>query len=165
MNRMVLFRYVYVLALTLWLGGMVTLGAIAAPATFAVLQARSPAEGRVLAGAVFGDTLARFNFLTYGCGVAMLLALGIMAVLGFRPVNLAARMTIIATMLVISLYSGVRVTGQIERLQAEIGAPVSTLPEGDPRRAQFGRLHGLSTVLMLLNVGGGLVLLSWEALE
>jgi uncharacterized membrane protein len=32
-------RYIYVLALVVWLGGIVVLGAIAAPTTFQVLQA------------------------------------------------------------------------------------------------------------------------------
>jgi uncharacterized membrane protein len=162
---MVLLRYGYILALTLWLGGMVTLGAISAPATFAVLQAESPTQGRAQAGAVFGETLKRFQWITYGCGIVMLVFLGTIAILGPRPPNFAVRMTIVAAMLGISLYSGVWVTGEIERLQTEIGAPVSSLPDGDPRRGRFGRLHGLSTVLMMLNVGGCLVLLSWEALE
>ena len=52
---MLALRYVYVLALVVWLGGMVVLGAIVAPATFQVLQASAPATGRALAGAVFGD--------------------------------------------------------------------------------------------------------------
>src|SRR5262245_56119175 len=47
-------RYVYILALATWLGGMVVLGAVVAPATFQVLQASAPAGGRLLGGAVFG---------------------------------------------------------------------------------------------------------------
>ncbi len=162
---MMLLRYVYVLTLSVWLGGMVTLGAIAAPATFALLQARAPVEGRALAGAAFGEMLRRFHYLTYGCGAAMLLALVAMAVIGPRPLSLSIRSGIVAAMLIISLYSGIWVSGQIERLQASMAAPVSSLAEDDPRRVQFGRLHGLSTVLMMINIGGCLVLLGWEAIE
>jgi len=162
---MIVLRYAYVLALTTWLGGMVVLGAIAAPATFAVLQASSPAEGRILAGAVFGDMLQRFHPVTYGCGVVMLGALVLMAVLGPRPPAFAVRAALVATMLAVSLYSGLWVSGEIASLQASIGAPVSSLPADDPRRTRFGRLHGLSTVLMMLNVAGGLALLGWEAIE
>ena len=43
-------RYVYVLALVVWLGGMVALGAVVAPTIFQVLQAGDPANGRALAG-------------------------------------------------------------------------------------------------------------------
>ena len=41
-------RYLYVLALVVWLGGMVVLGAVVAPTTFQVLQASAPANGRAL---------------------------------------------------------------------------------------------------------------------
>ena len=32
------------------------------------------------------------------------------------------------------------------------------LQEDDPRRSQFGALHGLSTILMGISIAGGLVL-------
>ena len=48
MRVMLALRYLYVLALVVWLGGMVVLGAIIAPATFQVLQARAPEIGRAL---------------------------------------------------------------------------------------------------------------------
>ena len=162
---MVFLRYVYISGLTLWLGGMITLGAVAAPVAFAVLQSQQPTGGRALAGAVFGEMLRRFNYVTYGCGAAMLIALAGMALLGPRPLSFAIRSGIVAAMLIVSLYSGIWVTGQIERLQASIDTPVSSLANDDPRRARFGRLHGLSTVLMMINVGGCLVLLGWEAME
>lgn len=158
-------RYVYLLALTTWLGGMIVLGAIAAPATFAVLQSSSPADGRMLAGAVFGDMLQRFHPVMYGCGAAMLAALVLMTALGQRPHAFAVRAAIVAGMLAVSLFSGIWVSGEIATLQTSIGAPASTLSADDPRRARFGQLHGLSTVLMLLDVGGALVLLGWEAME
>src|SRR5687768_17124390 len=60
---MLALRYVYVLALVVWLGGMVLLGAVVAPATFQVLQSIEPIAGRALAGEVFGVTLARFHYV------------------------------------------------------------------------------------------------------
>lgn len=162
---MLALRYLQILALAVWLGGIVALGAVAAPATFQVLQARDPAQGRTLAGAVFGDILRRFHPITYGCAGIVLLALFLRAVLGPRPIAFGIRAAIVVVMLAVSLYSGIWLTQQIERLQAEIGGPVNALPEGDPRRAQFGRLHGLSTVLMTINLAGVLALLYWEAKE
>ena len=52
-HRMFALRYAYVLALVVWLGGIVALGAIVAPTTFGVLQGLRPDVGRELAGAVF----------------------------------------------------------------------------------------------------------------
>jgi uncharacterized membrane protein len=162
---MLVARYLYVLSLVVWLGGMVALGMIAAPATFGVLEAREGAGGRATAGAVFGETLRRFHLMSYVAGALMLAGLTVIALMGPRPRAFGLRMGIVAGMLALSLYSGVVLSGRIQRLQAEVGAPMGSLPENDPRRAQFGRLHGLATVLMLINVAGGLVLLYWEASE
>ena len=50
---MLALRYVYVLALVIWLGGMVILGALVAPTTFQVLPSIEPSSGRALAGELF----------------------------------------------------------------------------------------------------------------
>jgi hypothetical protein len=162
---MLVARYLYVLALVVWLGGMVALGMVAAPATFQVLEARDATDGRATAGAVFGETLRRFYLLTYAAGTVMLAALVIIAVMGPRPRAFGIRAGVIAAMLAVSVYSGVVLSGRIERLQQEAGVPIRSLAADDARRAQFGRLHGLATLLMMLNVAGGLVLLYWEASE
>jgi hypothetical protein len=46
-----------------------------------------------------------------------------------------------------------------------MGAAPSSLPEGDPRRAEFGRLHGLATGLELVPLLAGLALVFWEIKE
>src|SRR5919106_12529 len=162
-ERMLVLRYAYLLALVVWLGGMVILGAIVAPTLFQVLPMREPETGRLLAGAVLG----RFHYVAYACGAVLLITLIVMAVLGPRPAQFAVRTALAAIMLGIAIYSGVVVLGSVERLQREIGLTVapSSLPEGDARRARFDQLHMLSTRLMFVNVVGALVLLYWEARE
>jgi hypothetical protein len=162
---MVAIRYVYALALGIWLGGMVVLGAVVAPATFQVLQARASESGREMAGAVFATVLARFHYVAYAAGGLLLATLLIMAVVGPRPRGFAFRLLIAAAMLSTALYSGVVVLGRVDRLQREIGGLPSRLQADDPRRIEFDRLHLLSTRLMLLNLAGTLVLLYWEARE
>jgi uncharacterized membrane protein len=158
----IVLRYVYALALAIWLGGAAVIGAIVAPAAFAVLEAREGAAGRVAAGAVVGAVLRSFHLVAYGAGSAMLLCLGAMALVGPRPRPFAARLLLVSGMLGAALLSGVFVTGRIEQLQREIRGPVSQLEPGDARRAAFGRYHAASTLLMGLNVAGALVLLYWE---
>ena len=158
-------RYVYVLSLAVWLGGMLILGAIVAPTIFEVLQAHAPAAGRELAGDAFGVMLARFHYVAYGAGVLLLLMLGAMRVLGPRPAHGGIRAAIVVIMLGIALYSGMVVLQQINAVQAEAGGLPSRLPEGDARRVRFDALHLLSTRLMMLNIAGALVLLYWEARE
>ena len=160
---MLALRYVYVLALIVWLGGMVVLGAIVAPATFQVLQASAPDIGRALAGELFGQILARFHYVAYACGAVLLVSMLAMAVLGPRPRTFAFRLSIITVMLLVALYSGFIVLREIDAIQLEVGQLPSLLPSGDARRLRFDALHQLATRLMMVNIIAGLVLLYWEA--
>jgi uncharacterized membrane protein len=162
---MLALRYVYVLALVTWLGGMIVLGALVAPTTFQILQATEPATGRELAGEVFGAIIAKFHYIAYGAGVVLLISLSAMAVLGPRPKQYAVRSALIAAMLGISLYSGLIVLSTIDAIQVEAGGPVSRLPADDARRIRFDQLHLLSTRLMMLNMAGAMILLYWETRE
>ena len=162
---MLALRYVYVLALAVWLGGMVVLGAVVAPTTFQVLQAIEPSTGRLLGGAVFGAILSRFHYVAYGTGALALLALAAMALLGPRPVAFAVRSAIVALMLVVALYSGLVVLREVNSIQRAVGGLPSSLPAGDERRVRFDQLHQLSTRLMVINIVGALMLLYWEAKE
>jgi uncharacterized membrane protein len=159
---MLALRYAGLLALVLWVGGLLVLGAIGAPSIFDVLALRQVADDRVLAGAIFGETLRRFHLLSYACGAVLLVTIVIRAVLGPRPRRFAIRAAIAFLMLAASAYSGVIVSAEIAEAQTAIGAVPSSLPETDPRRAQFGRLHATSTGLELVPVLGGLMLLFWE---
>ena len=164
-DRVLALRYIYVLALAIWLGGMIVLGAVVAPATFHVLQAAEPTHGRLLGGAVLGAVLSRFHYVAYGAGTLTFLALAAMALLGPRPRDFAVRAFIIAMMLVIALYSGLAVVREINTIQQEAGGLPASLPAADTRRARFDELHQRSTHLMMLNIVGALVLLYWEARE
>ena len=159
---MLALRYAGLLALTLWVGGLVVLGAIGAPAIFDVLAARHVASDRVIAGTIFGEILRRFHLLTYGCGVVLLGTLLVRGVMGPRPSLFAVRLAIAFVMLMATAYSGLIVSAQIARTQAEIGAAPSSLAEGDPRRVAFGRLHAMSTGLAVVPILGGLFLLFRE---
>ena len=161
--RMLALRYVYVLTLVIWLGGMVILGALVAPTTFQVLQSIEPSTGRALAGEVFGVTIARFHYVSYAAGGLLLVTLAAMALLGPRPAGYAVRSALIACMLALTLYSGFVVLNRIDAIQQDVGGLASSLPAGDARRLQFDELHLLSTRLMMLNMAGALVLLFWEA--
>ena len=162
---MLALRLVYVLALAVWLGGMAILGAVVAPTIFQTLQTADPEGGRALAGLAFGAMLARFHYVAYGCGALLFVTLIAMALLGPRPRHFAIRCAIVTGMLLVSVYSGLMVLGEIDAIQTEVGTLPSRLPEGDPRRIRFDELHVLSTRLMMVDLLGALVLLYWEARE
>lgn len=159
---MLALRYAALVALAVWAGGLVALAGVAAPSIFDVLAARQVPDARVLAGAIVGETLGRFHVISYVCGAVLVCSLTARAILGPRPRRFAVRMAITATMLGASLYSGLVVSRQIERLRRDIGVSPSSLPAADPRRAEFGRLHGISTTLQLVPVLGALLLLAGE---
>jgi hypothetical protein len=156
-------RYAYLVALVVWLGGLLALGGIAAPAIFTALTTAHGMAGREMAGLAFGSVLRRFHLVAYACAGVMIVTFSMMAVLGPRPVRFALRVAIILGMLAATLYSGLVVSGRVERLRTEIGGAVAALPDTDPRRTTFGRLHGLSTALLFATALGGLTLLFWEA--
>ena len=83
---MVALRYVYVLALSIWFGGLVTIGAIAAPVSVAALR--------------------RFYITSYIAGALVLITLFAMALLGPRPSGFFARFSVAAAMLAVTLYAG-----------------------------------------------------------
>jgi uncharacterized membrane protein len=158
---MLALRFAAVLALVLWIGGLIAVGALAAPAAFEILGARG-AEGRALAGSVVGETLRRFHVVAYVCAAVVLLSLAVRGVLGPRPTRFSLRVAALLVMTVAAVYSGVVIGPQIARTQGAIGAAPSTLDPADPRRAEFGRLHAMSTSVQLVPLLGGLALLFLE---
>ena len=161
---MLALRFAALVAIAVWIGGLLALGAIAAPAIFEVVAALGIADARIVSGAIFGETLRRFHLVAFGCGAAVLLTLIARAVLGPRPRRFGLRLGLAAVMFAAALYAGLVLQTRITALQQEIGANVSasSLPEGDPRRVEFGRLHGRSAMVQFVPIVGGLLLLFWE---
>jgi hypothetical protein len=162
---MVALRYAALLALAVWVGGLAVLGGVAAPSIFDVVAARQVADGRLLAGAIFGEALRRFHLLSYACGGLFIVTFIARAVLGPRPRRFGVRLAIATLMLAATVFSGVVVSGRIERTRADIGVAPSSLAEQDPRRVAFGRLHALSTALQTVPLLGGLALLFLDIRE
>ena len=117
---MFVLRYLYILALGVWLGGMGVAGLIAAPAIFEVLEGWNAVDGRVLAGQVFGRILFKLHLVLYAAAAVMLVTLTIRRLLGPRPVAYGIRASIIATMLALAVASGFGISPRVEAMQKEI---------------------------------------------
>jgi hypothetical protein len=63
------------------------------------------------------------------------------------------------------MYIGFYLLPGVDAIQAAVQGPMSALPETDPRRVEFDRLHGLSNILFSLTALGGLALCFWESRE
>lgn len=162
---MLALRYVYVLALVAWLGGLLSAGTLVAPAVFSVLQAQDPVGGRATAGLVFGNVLARLHLVGYAAGGIMIVLLTILRLLGPRPDAYGIRVGIITTMLLLTTYADVGVLRRATAVQREAGGSITALAPADARRITFDGLHRQSTWLMGLIVAGGLALAAWETRE
>jgi hypothetical protein len=162
---MFLLRYLYVVALVLWVGGLIVAGALVAPSVFGVLQAWQASEGRMLAGQVFGEVLLRLTWLSYAMGGIMFITLTLHRLLGARPVKYGIRVGIMSVMLTMMMVTGFYLIPGVNAIQADVKGPVAELPDADPRRLEFNRLHGLSNVLFAITAIGGLALCWWEARE
>jgi hypothetical protein len=162
---MAFFRFVGLLALSLWMGGLATLGALTAPVLFDVLGARDPASGRELAGVVFGSLFEHFQRASWIAGAILLLSLGGRAALGPRPRHFGIRTWIAAVMLAASVTSVLYVTPRVERLRASASGSIASLPDDDPVRLDFGRWHAVSTGLMAFTLAAGVGLLWMEATD
>ena len=160
---MVLLRYLYVVALVLWVGGLVSAGALVAPSVFGVLQTWNASEGRMLAGQVFGEVLMRLTWLSYAMSAIMFVTLTLHRLLGARPLKYGLRVGIMTTILLLMMAIGFHVLPRVNAIQAQVTGPVSQLAAADPLRIEFERLHGLSNILFSIAALGGLALCWWEA--
>lgn len=87
-ERVVALRYVYVLALSIWFGGIVMVGAIVSP--------------------VSDEALRHFFLTAYVSGALVLTTLFGMALLGPRPSGFFARFAVASGMFAVTLYAGLR---------------------------------------------------------
>lgn len=154
--RMPTLRVVSLALIALWIGGLAVLGMVAAPAIFRVLEANDPIAGRTLAGLVFGDIFANFQRVAWGLGGGLLALLGIRTALGPRPRRLAVQLWLVIGMLAASAVTGLWLSPRIEALRSEHTTTMAALPASDPRKVEFGRLHGVSNGLMALTLMAGL---------
>jgi hypothetical protein len=162
---MVVLRVASLVVLSLWTGGLAVLGFVAAPAIFNVLGNQAPAGGRELAGLVFGAVFTRFQSWVWVLGGLLILLLFARALLGPRPRHLGWRLWTVAGMLAISLYTAFGLSPHIDRIRRDTSGSISSLPDTDPVKQEFGRLHGLSNILMLVTLAGGIGLLAIETTD
>jgi hypothetical protein len=121
--------------LAAWLGASLLVAAVVAPAAFAVLPTRT------LAGALVGRVLPAIFWSGMALGVVVALLGGR---IGLGKFGVASSIVLAAA----SAMAQIVVTPRIEELRVSIGGAVDALDVTDPRRMAFGRLHGISVLLM-----------------
>jgi len=132
-----------------WIGAALLMAAAVAPAAFAVLPTRA------LAGALVGRVLPP----VFASGIVVGVIAAALAWGGGPLARARTALPLVAAgaCLVAQFVIGPRIT----KLRAEIGPSIEALAQTDPRRVEFGRLHGISVAWMgagMLAAGAALVL-------
>lgn len=125
------------LVAAVWFGGALFLIAVAAPAAFGTSPNASAAAN------VVGAMLTRWHYIG-------LIAPLILLALEWRR----ARTPAIAILLAAILFAAVQalVDTRIRSIRSSSVVPISALRRDDPVRRRFGVLHGVSSILLLLQV-------------
>jgi hypothetical protein len=143
------------LALIVWIGGIIFFAFVEAPTLFTVLPTTR------LAGDVVSPSLTKLHWMGLISGVVFVISSLLYNQLKHaRPKPFAASHVLIVLMLALTAISQFRVTPRMRDLRAELQA-VDKLP-GNDSRAEFDRLHAWSTRLEggVLLLGLGLVILT-----
>jgi Domain of unknown function (DUF4149) len=139
-------RVLVIALLAAWLGAALIVGAVVAPAAFAVLPTRT------LAGALVGRVLPPL----FWSGAAVGVVAAVMARRSQRTPALVAALVITGA----SLAAQIVVAPRIEAVRVSAGGPIDALARDDARRVAFGRLHGVSVALLgLAGVAASVTLL------
>lgn len=130
-------RFLVLLSLVVWLGGLIFLAFVEAPTVFTpgLLPTRH------MAGSVVGRSLDALHYMAIVSGIVFLIASMIysrMTVGNARP--LAARHLLIVLMLLLTVISQFAISPKMHAIRNEVGV-IDNVPLDSPLRAEFNRLH------------------------
>ena len=134
-------RYLMLLSLIVWLGGLIFFSFVVAPTAFTVLPTRH------LAGSVVSRSLNALHWMGLISGLVFLIT----SLLNFRYTigsahPFAARHLLVVIMLVLTCVSQFGISPRMASLRASVGE-IDNVPLNDPARVQFNDLHHWSTRL------------------
>jgi uncharacterized membrane protein len=134
-------RYLMLLSLIIWIGGLIFFAFVLAPTAFQVLPTTH------LAGNLVGRALNKLHYIAIVCAIVFLLSSLIYNWLAEGEMHiLAARHVLVALMLGLTCWSQFWIIPRMDALRAQIGDFGAVAPN-DPLRLSFDSLHAWSTWL------------------
>jgi len=132
-------RYLMLLSLVIWVGGLIFFSFVLAPTVFAVLPTRQ------LAGSVVSRSLGIMHWTALTCGVVF----AVTSMIDSRIVNgvaepFALRNLFIYAMIILTLVGMFGIAPRMLALREQMN-PIDAVPHDDARRVEFNRLHHWST--------------------
>jgi uncharacterized membrane protein len=134
-------RFIMLLSLVVWIGGIIFFAFVVAPTVFSVLPTRH------LAGQVVNRSLTALHWMGIVCGIVYLITSMIYSRLNMGYLQqFAPRHALVMIMLALTLISMFVVASKMEVLRADMGI-IDNVAQNDPRRVEFNELHRWSTRL------------------
>jgi uncharacterized membrane protein len=132
-------RFLMLLSLVAWIGGLIFFAFVLAPTAFSVLPTTH------LAGNMVGRSLSKLHWIAIVSGIVYLIS----SLLYSRFTDgtaqvFAARHILLCLMLALTLASQFGIIPRMDTLRASLGE-VSAMPIDNPERIQFDALHVWST--------------------
>ncbi|MGA2858286.1 MAG: DUF4149 domain-containing protein [Candidatus Sulfotelmatobacter sp.] len=132
-------RFLMLLSLVVWIGGLIFFAFVLAPTAFQVLPDTH------LAGNMVGRSLSKLHWIAIVSGIVFLLSSLLHSRLTDGTAHVfAMRHVLICLMLALTLFSQFWIMPRMLRLRAQVG-DFSTVTLDNPARVQFDALHVWST--------------------
>ena len=129
------FRFLMLLSLVVWIGGIIFFAFVVAPSLFMIVPSQH------VAGLVVARSLTSLHWIGMVAALVFLIC-GMIASRGM------GKIVLVGIMLLLTLILQFGIVRRMEQLRATVpNADVSVLARNDPTRAQFDRLHNYSTKL------------------
>ncbi len=136
---MAFLRYLNLLSLVVWIGGLIFFAFVLAPTVFSVLPTHQ------LAGNVVNRSLSILHWIGLSCGVVFAVTSMLDAYLmdgAAQP--FAVRNLLVFLMIALTLVGMFMIQSRMAVLRQEMGV-IDDVPQDDARRVEFNRLHVWST--------------------
>jgi len=156
MAAMAFLRFLMLLALIVWIGGIIFFSFVEAPTLFMVLPTTR------MAGDVVSASLGKLHWIGLIAGTVFLVCSLLYEQLKQGKLHpLAARYVFVFLMVLLTAYSQFSITSRMRDLRVEMQS-ATNLAANDPRRLEFDRLHAWSTRVegTVLFLGLGVVALT-----
>jgi uncharacterized membrane protein len=132
-------RVLRLLAMVVWVGGLIFFAFVVAPTAFGILPTKHEA------GLIVGGTLRLLNQIGPYCGYVFILAtLAVVYIRERRSRLLYTQMLLVWLMLIATGYVRGYIVPAMERDRVAAGGDIDAAPLNNPARMDFERLHPLS---------------------
>ena len=133
-------RFLMLLSLVVWIGGLIFFAFVLAPTAFSVLPTTH------LAGNVVGRALGKLHWIAIISGIIYLISSLLYSRLTDGTAHVfAARHVLLCLMLALTLISQFGIIPRMDTLRASLGEEIRSVPIDNPARIRFDALHAWST--------------------